>query len=208
MTGQTHSKETARWFFLLLGVGVVYLFWQIIEPYALVLLSAGIVAVVLSPIDRVLSRWIPLNRLRVAILVLVVFACVFLPLLAGVLVAGTQAADLIETSLGQDGWLERLSAFELPLASIPVDLRPFLASIDVEGIAKAVAGWAFENAGQLFSSTARLVMQTVTFFIALYYLLADRDRLFAAVLDLSPFQDSTDRHIVKRIVQAVRPAAF
>ncbi|MEK7094657.1 MAG: AI-2E family transporter [Patescibacteria group bacterium] len=205
----SHSRETARWFFLLIAGGVLFLFWKVIAPYALVLLTAGIVAIILSPVDRHFAKIFPWPRMRTAILVLAVFIVVFLPLLWVAYVAGAQAADLVKSSIGEGGWVSNVSSMRAPfLDKLPFDARGVLASLNLVATARSLASWAIENMGSLFSSTAKLAMQTLIFFIALYYMLADRRKIFETVLDLSPFQDSTDKQIVHKIVQTVRQVVF
>ena len=203
------SQGIARGFFLILSAVVLYLFWRLMEPYALVLLTATIAAVILAPADRFLAHLIRPNRLRVGALVLFVFLVVFVPLLLGAIMTGRQAAELIQDTGSLSAWAARLSPENSPLlAYLPGDFRTALTSFDLAGTAKSIAGWTFENAGQIFSSTARFTMQTIIFFIALFYLLADRERLYNAVLDVSPFRNETDRKIIHRLIQTVRQVLF
>ncbi len=198
-----------KWFFLLLAGIVLYLFWTVIQPFAFVLLIAGVFAVVLSPVDRLLRKWIKHPRVSALILSACVFLLVFVPISILLLLMARQASDLIQLATADTSWLDQLNPETSPLfATLPAVVQEQLLALDLVGIGKSAASWAFDNVGSLFSSTTKLLINTFMFFIALYYLLVERDRLYTEALALSPLRDSIDEKLLKRITNTLRQVVF
>ena len=196
---------TARWFFLFIAAITLFLFWQLIQPWALTLLTALIAAVTLGPVDRLLASHIKSNGWRSLLLVVLTLLIVILPLFAGLVGIVSQSADLIESSFGENGWLRTFDIHSSPLfLALPIPLQAELLSINFIAFAKTGAQWAITNIGAVFSSTAQLVFHTFIFFIALYYFLVDREMIRAKILEWSPFQNTLDETIMKRMTGTVR----
>ncbi|NBS42044.1 hypothetical protein EBS80_05315, partial [bacterium] len=80
LTHAARTESIARWFFLLLAVAVTVLFWSVVHPYAISLVTAGIVAVVLSPLDDRLRRVVRHPRVTALLLLALVFFVMIGPL--------------------------------------------------------------------------------------------------------------------------------
>lgn len=208
MLNRKRQRTMERWFFLIVAAIIVYLFWKIIEPFILVVVTAGIAAVVLSPIDVRLRVFLRSRKLSAVLLTLGTFLLVVIPLFFVLLLIGKQASDLIQTSL-QGGWLSSLRWDGWAwFSSLPSFVQERLLSINMETVGSGVATWALENIGALFSSTTQLLLNTFLFFIALYYLLVDREKLYKEILTLSPFRDAVDEKILQRITATIRHVVF
>lgn len=198
-----------KWFFLLVTALVLFLFWQVVQPFVLVIIIAGVVTVILSPIDKRLAKLLKRPRLSAALLSIATFFLVFIPLLMILLLMVTQASDLFRAATDDTSWLDRLAAFTAPMMeSLPQIVQEELTAIDLGSIGKAVALWAFDNIGNVFSSSTALILNTFIFFLCLYYLLVNRDNLYREALALSPLEDATDEKLLKRIVNTVRGVVF
>jgi predicted PurR-regulated permease PerM len=209
MFSQTPHMTIEKWFFLLITGIVLYLFWTVIQPFAFVLLIAGVVAIILSPVDRLLCKWVKSPRLSAIMLAVGVFLLVFVPILILLLLMAHQASDLVQATIADTSWLDQLNPETSPLfAALPVVLQEQLLAIDLIGIGQSAASWAFDNVGNVFSSTTKLLLNTFMFFIALYYLLVERERMYAEALALSPLRDSIDEKILKRITNTLRQVVF
>lgn len=197
--------NTARWFFLIIATITLYLFWKIVEPWALTLLAALIAAIVLGPMDRFLAKSIKSVSLRAILLVIFTLLIVILPLFATLIGIVSQSAELIESSFGAEGWVR---TFDIHTSSLFLILPPAiqneLLSVDLIALGKTLAQWAITNVGPLFASTAQVLFQTLIFFIALFYFVVDRERLRARILQLSPFQNMLDETIMRRMTGTVR----
>jgi len=198
-----------RWFFLAVAVVVVYLFWKIIEPFALVVVTAGITAIVLAPVDTKFRHLLKSRKLSAALLTLGTFLLIVIPLFSLLILIGKQASDLIQNSFAQGGWLASFKIDEVALfQSLPSFIQERIAAINIETIGSGIASWALENVGELFSSTTQLLLNTFLFFVALYYLLVDREKLYQEILTLSPFRNSVDEKILRRITLTIRHVVF
>jgi len=198
-----------KWFFLLVMGVVLYLFWQIIQPFILVIIVAGVVTVILSPIDRRLKKLLKRPRLSAALLSIATFFLVFIPLLIILFLMVTQASELVRTATNDTSWLDQLNPATSPLIqALPEVIQQEIVTIDVGAIGKSVASWAFDNIGNIFSSSTKLILNTFIFFLCLYYLLVNRENLYTEALAISPLDDKTDEKLLKRIVNTIRGVVF
>lgn len=198
-----------KWFFIMVTAIVVYLFWKIIQPFALVLLTAAVMAIVLAPVDRALNKFLKHPRLSAAILSIGIVILVLVPLLLIALVMVRQATDLLQNSFGNSGWITSLQSIIQPIAAIlPENVQTYIYNYNFQELGTTVGKWALQNIGNIFSSATNLLLNTFLFFIALYYLIVDREKLQNEVLALSPLRDTLDKKMFKRVVATVRSVVF
>jgi predicted PurR-regulated permease PerM len=198
-----------KWFFLLVTTMILYLFWQILQPFILVIIVAAVVTVILSPVDKWLKRLIKRPRLSAAILSVATFVLVFIPLLIVLFLMVTQASELVKTSFTDTSWIDQLKTSVSPLIqALPAPIQQEITSVDMGQIGKSVATWAFENIGTVFSSSTQLILNTFIFFLCLYYLLVNKEHLHKEALLLSPLENGVDEKLVKRIVNTIRSVVF
>ncbi len=201
----SRHEHVARWFFLLLGAGALLLFWKIIEPYAMVLLTAGVFAVVFSPWDAWLRRRLRSPKLAALVTILLVLLIIVVPLTIAVILMVDQANDLLGRMDEIRAWAANFSLESHPLYQVLPDvLRARIAAIDVSAVISSVASWITQNLATIFLGAADVIFKTFIFFICLFYFLADRDRLVAEMQALSPFRDNTDRSIIDRMALTIR----
>ena len=203
------QKQIEKWFFLIIAAAVLFLFWKIIEPFAIVMITAGIVAVALTPLHRYIERFFKYRKLASAITVSGTFLLIFIPLFFILLVIAMQASDLLELSFQDGSWLSTFSLTSHPwFLWLPSFVQEQILTISLQEIGFGAAQWAVDNITALFSSTARLILNTFLFFIALYYFLVDRERLYDELLVISPFNDKVDAQIIHQIVGTIRHVVF
>lgn len=205
----THNLTIPHAFFLLLAAGVAILFWKIIAPFAMVLATAGVLAIILAPLERRLHRVVKNRHLSALIMVLAVFVMLVGPLFVVGVGVVQQATDLVQRTLGEEGWFHSINPATSPLISrLPEVVRAQILGIDLSNMLKSIAGFALENVAQLFASTARLLFDTFLFFVAFYYILVDRERIYQQAIVLSPLKDSVDKSIIHKIIHTVRAVVF
>lgn len=205
---KVHTLPTfEQWFFIFMGGVVLYLFWSLIEPFAVVLLTAGIAAIILAPVDRFIYRIIKRQKLASVILALGVFILIFVPLLILLLVMAKQASEIIQLLAAQN-WLQSDLSSNSYFTKLPMIIQEQLLKHDFSILGRSIAEWAFENVGTLFASTTSLLLNTFIFFLALYYLLVERNNIYKQIIKLSPLRDSIDTTIAKRVVTTVRSVVF
>lgn len=199
----------ARWFFLLLSLGVGVLFWRIMQPYAIVLATAGIVAIIASPLDRKLRKLFRHPKLSAFAIVAVLFFVVIGPLTTAGILMTQEALDLVKDTVGNAEWRATFDlAAEPAFQALPDIVQEQLSSINVQNVVTSLASWASLHLGAVASASASFIFKTFIFFICVYYLLVDRERIFDAAVKLSPFKDDVDRSIVHRLVETVRGVIF
>lgn len=203
------QAHIARWFFLLLATAVAALFWQVIAPYAITLVTAAIAAVVLSPVERRVRRVVRHPHLSAVIMVAFVLFLVVGPLATIAAVMVDQAFGIVSSTVANPDWvsgfrLEEQTAFRV----LPEFVRTALASVDVVGVLRNVAQWATANLGAFLQGTTSFVLNTFIFFVALYYFLLDRERIAKEMTALSPLRDRVDHEIAMRMVETVRGVIF
>jgi predicted PurR-regulated permease PerM len=196
-------------FFLLVTALVLFLFWKVLEPIILVIIVAAVVTVILSPVDKHLKKILTRPRLSAALLSLATFFLIFIPILTVLFLMATQASDLIRNATSDTSWIEELKLAAAPMIdTLPAPAQAEIAAFDLPEIGKSVATWAFQNVGNVFSSSTQLVLNTFIFFLCLYYLLVNREHLYNEALALSPLANETDKMLLKRIVNTIRGVVF
>ncbi len=198
-----------KWFFLFIAILVIYLFWTIIQPFALVLLSASVFAIILSPINRRLTHVLKHPRISAAMIASGVLLLIFVPVLLLSLLMARQASDLIQNSFQDTGWIDGLrQEFLTFMTFLPASMQESIVSFDLTQLSVSVATWAFKNIGFIFSSATTLIVNTFLFFIGLYYLMVEREKIYTEILALTPLNDTIDTAILKRIIDTVRSVVF
>ena len=204
-----HTASIAKWFFLLFATGVAVLFWSVIAPYAIALVTAAIVAVILAPLDRRLRAYVRHPRVSALLLLLLVFVLLVGPIATVGVIIVQQALEIVQSTVANPSWVsnfhvEELVSFQL----LPAFARNYILSVDLMGVMRNVAQWASVNVGTLFESGASLVLNLFIFFVALFYFLVDREKISKEMLVLSPLRDSVDHEIAERMVDTVRGVIF
>lgn len=198
-----------KWFFIVVSLIVVYLFWQIIAPYATTLITAGVAAIMIAPLEARLRAYLKNRHLSSAMMVSLVLLVVLIPLsIVGVIMV-QQASELIQASVGEGGWLRTFDVHSNAFYQmLPAFLQQEVSRIEFGAVAASIAQWVFNHLIVIFSGTANVLLNMFVFIIALYYMLVDREKIFAEVLAMSPFKDSLDKQILTRIVHTVRSVVF
>ncbi|NBS42089.1 AI-2E family transporter, partial [bacterium] len=203
------TESIARWFFLLLAVAVAALFWSVVHPYAISLVTAGIVAVVLSPLDDRLRRVVRHPRITALLLLALVFFVMIGPLTTIGIVMVQQALEIVSATVANPDWIANFRLEEVALfQALPRVLRDYVVTIDFVSVLRGAAQWASTNVGVLFESGASFVLNLFIFFVALFYFLVDRERIAKEMLVLSPLRDTVDHEIAARMVGTVRGVIF
>jgi predicted PurR-regulated permease PerM len=209
MLSTFHHETVAKWFFILLATGITILFWKILQPFAIVLATAGIAAVIFSPLEKRLRKMVRHGWLSSALIVLLVVLILVGPLTAIGVIMVQQAIDIVGVTVANPDWVSNFRLQEIPIVTaLPVFAREYLLSVDLAAILGGIAAWLSSNLGTIFSGGASLIFKTFIFFICLYFFLFERERIIAEALELSPFKDSVDRNIILRMVETVRGVVF
>ena len=194
-------------FFLAAGLVVVFLLWKVLAPFAIILVTAAVAAIVLSPLATRLDERLP-GALSAFLITFGTLALLVGPLCVLGVIIGKELLDVLEF-VRANRFLENLDLAKLPFTHlIPPFAQAQLETINVAAIGSAAGSWALARVGGLFAQTANLAMSVFLFFISLYYLLVDRHRFHATLVRLSPFRDAVDQTIMTRMTKTVRHIVF
>ncbi len=204
-----YHAHTAKWFFLVLFVGVLLLAWQITEPFILALVTAGIAGVILAPADRFLVRFLKYRRLSAFALIAGFLSVVLVPLIIFVAVIISQATDAVR-------WVEEGNALEqitilqnAPFVEkLPASVIARIESINLEQAGIEAGTWIVSRLDDAFAKSLGFIFQTFIFLTALYFFLINRERIYQYAVDISPFKDGLDREILQKIVGTIRTVFF
>jgi predicted PurR-regulated permease PerM len=209
MQNATQHEVVARGFFFGVAAIVFFLFWKIVEPFAIVLMTAGIVAIVLTPVERRLRKLTNRAWLSSMIMVVIVFVVIVGPLATATIIMAQQALDIIRGTIANPDWVAHFNLAEQPLVmALPAFARDYLLSVNLPELLRNLAQWGSANAVAALSGGAELVFKTGIFFICLYFFLFEREKIGAELIKLSPFKDSVDRNIMVRMAETVRGVVF
>jgi predicted PurR-regulated permease PerM len=198
------SQETTTWFFLLLSAITLFLFWRMIQPFALALVTAGIFAVVFAPMAAWLERLGAGKKISSLCVLFATFFVILLPLVVFGALFVDEASSLI-ASVSDWSWLKTFSLERHAwFGTLPTAAQTKLLSFDFANAGKEIAAWSFSHVGELFSKSTEFIFHTSIFFVALYYFLANRNRIYTLTLDLSPLKDRVDANMIDRIVHTIR----
>lgn len=199
----------AKWFFLGLFLGVAILFWKVIEPFFLVLLTAAIAAVIVVPLERRIRNWVGHPKVSAIIMLLLVLAAIVLPLVTVALLTADQAVQIIQDTVANPAWVQSFDFAALPFVQLlPPVVVAQLAAIEPSEILRNIATWIAQNIGTFFASSADIILKTFIFFVSLYFFLVDREKIHAELLALSPLRQQIDENIAKRLTETVRGVVF
>jgi len=209
MPGRNVHMTLEKWFFLVLSLFVLSLFWTIMEPFAFVLITALITAIVISPLERSLNRFLGHKHISAAIMTVGVLMLVFVPLILLVTVMIGQAKDILAQPFADQGWIEGTrTVLHSLLFFLPEQIQTYFINYDLGALQSKAAQWTFNNLGSVFASTTEGILNTFLYFLSLYYLLVDRDLLVNKLVSLSPLRDSLDLDLIRRLIVTVRSVVF
>lgn len=197
---------------ILLGVLAalgIYLAWRILQPFATVILWAGILAFLFRPLHLRLVERTRSANLAATITLIVALVCVLLPIAAASLaVAGEIGNMLDEAPARWNQWIgdplhrERLAELQADLAA----RFPVAGGIDEEGI-KASFTALGEKLLKLSVGLAGNLVQALVHFViiafSLFFLLRDGERFKTALRHLLPLDDRQSERLMARTGEIV-----
>lgn len=205
MATKSNNIVTARWFFIVLAAIVLFLYWRIFAPFAMTVLTAGILAIAMGPIELHVRKIVKSPRISALLMVVVTFLLIVIPFFSSALAIVDQAADIVQGSVGEDGWLNDFNISGSAIVqSLPANIQAEIIKTDFATLGQSAAQWAVKNIGSIFSSTVEVIMHTIILFIALYYILVDREKLKQFAFEMSPFRNRLDNSIVDKMIHTVR----
>ncbi|MFA5946409.1 MAG: AI-2E family transporter [Patescibacteria group bacterium] len=209
MQNVTQHEAVARWFFLGIAAVIIFLSWKIVEPFYIVLLTAVIASVVMTPIEKRLRHLVKRPWLSSLIMVLIMFVMIVGPLATVTVIMAQQAADIIKGTVANSDWVAHFKLAEQPfIMALPGFARDYLLSVNISELLGAFAKWVSEKSLAILSGGATFVLNTSIFFICVYFFLFEREKINVELIKISPFKDTVDRGIMVRMSETVRGVVF
>ena len=194
--------------FVLIAISSVLTFF-IFRPFLVILVLAGIFAVILQPLYRAIFRHMSTFPGLAAFATIVVsVVCILIPLSLITNQVMNDAQDLY-ASLSASNKALPLDAISKYANNVATKYVPGVAlsevgfSTSVDQYVKNGLTWLIQNLSTAFNEVARLLFSFFIFLIALYYLLRDGKKLKQTIIELSPLADSEDKTVFTRLELAI-----
>jgi len=203
------SNRLGIYFLIALLIGALVLTYFIFQPFLAPLVLAAVFAVVLQPLYRRILRGIPKwPSLASLITVLISVVGILVPLILIGTQIGLESQQLYSQLSDQETRrdiqraahnLEGLVSDRIP------QVRGFTAELsnNLSSYAQTALQWLIQHIGTAATGVATIVLKFFLFFIALYYLLRDGQKLKEKVVELSPLKDVYDESIFDKLELAV-----
>jgi predicted PurR-regulated permease PerM len=182
-----------------------YLAFRIVAPFLSALVWAGVIAMVLNPVQRRLARRVGVTRAAAFTTMLAAFIIVgpAVGVLSVMVAEGTTLINRIQsggyalpTSPELQQWYDRLR--QQTAIPLPADLTSTLADA-VKWVATYVAG----RAGSILQNVASSVFQLFVMLFGLFYCLRDSERIVRTIRELLPFEPARREHMINQTYDLV-----
>ncbi len=184
-----HQKLQPYFLLILIFVLAVLVFF-LLKPVFAGLVLAAVLAVVFHPLKQSMLIFTRGRASLASFFSTVLIICLILVPLS---LLGTQIVREAQ-SLYQNLAVGQWSAGKVFSQVSAGELQQYL---------QQALSWLISRLGSIFSSVAKVMLNLLVFFIALYYFLRDGGRFKRAVVLLSPLSDARDEFVLNRLVLAV-----
>lgn len=197
-----NNKQPQYFLFFCLVASIVFVFF-IIRPFLVPLVMAGVFALLFQPIFLRLTK-LTKGRKSISAFLITIFSVfmVILPIIfLGAMILKEATGLYSDLASSNDGIITALGK----TISNTKTMLPFLNNTELDFskyVTQALETFA-QNIGAIFSSFAKIIINSFVFLIALYFLLKDGPRFGKYLIELSPLDDKDDRFIVSRLKTAV-----
>lgn len=204
------NRKSQLRFLLILLSGALLLAFVIFIPFLAPLALAAVFAVVLQPLhNAILRKFRNHETLAAMATVLVAIVCILVPLtFLGTQIFGEARnlyGYLVESGDDSNAVTNILESAGHNLEGIYPGSRVFFENLsnDIGVYAKRGLEWLLGNLGAALSSITALILDFFIFFVALYYLLRDGQKLKKELISLSPLEDADDETVFGNLESAV-----
>jgi len=193
------KKHRSHYFLLIALVASMAIVYLIVKPFFGPLILAAVFAFLFQPIYQKFLRYLKKHE-GLAALATTLIAVIFI--IIPIALLGTQIfrelSQLYQSlSSGRDG-IETLIREVINQARTTLPI-PASFEFDFRQYAKQVLEAIIQNLGAVFSSFAKLLLNTFVFLISFYFFLKDGNKLKNYLVALSPLDDDVNDLIVSRL---------
>lgn len=196
------KNSLQKYFFIGLLFIVLSLVFFIFMPFLEVIVLSAIFAIVLSPIQKRLSRYLGgRNGLSAFIIVLSFMVTILTPsvFLTFKLLDESKGLYSQLTNNSKIDYVQKLSdSLEKPIQKFAPDF-----SVDIGSFASSGADWITSHLASILSSVFNILTDIVLIFFSLFFFLRDGEKFKKILMDLSPLNDKYDEQISNKVKQTI-----
>jgi predicted PurR-regulated permease PerM len=166
------ERQRAAWLVFALGLALLIAAW----PFSTGLIGAPVLYVVMAPLHRWLTRWMP-SRVAAGIVIVLGILLVLGPGVSALGLLATEAQDMA-TGVIRSPLLARISR---------IRVGPYQVGAQLEQIGSQIVSFIGSSALGLIGTATRAGIQLTIAFFGLYYLLVAPESIWRAVRPFIPF---------------------
>jgi len=207
------SRLPVRWLALIaLLAGAVYLCWQILQPFLIVLLWAAVLAVVFSPVHGRITRRIGSPAAAAGISTLLVVVTILVPIMFITVAVVAEARTVAQSLASHEGpWLDpqsRLVGPVLQWLSRYVDVTQLQSPDFIREKLEAWSGFLAAGTVGLVGGLLSAIVQMFLVVFTLFYLFRDGDAIGNAVADMMPLDDTQMSDVLGRTREVIAGSVY
>jgi predicted PurR-regulated permease PerM len=177
------ERQRAAWLVLVLGIALLVALW----PFSTGLVGAPVLYVVMAPVHRWLTRWLP-SRIAAGVVIVLGLLLVLGPGVSALGLIATEAQDMA-TGVIRSPLLARISR---------IRVGPYQVGAQLEQIGSQIVSFVGTSALGLIGTATRTGIQLTIAFFGLYYLLVQPEGAWRSVRPFIPFSAASAEILRRR----------
>lgn len=198
-----HAKALELLFFYSIIAASAYILYLMFIPYLTALLFAGLVVIILYPLQQYLltTRFLQQPTSAAFLSTLVALVLIVLPLFLVISMLSKEVISLYDSMQNTEQF-----SIDVLVAEVETLLLPYFPdmNISVSDSVRALSGWGASQLQSVFSNSLAFGVSLLIFIMATFFFFRDGKRLVAWVITTSPLLDENDTTILRRIHTAIR----
>jgi predicted PurR-regulated permease PerM len=208
-----NSRLPVRWLALIaLLAGAVYLCWQILQPFLIVLLWAAVLAVVFSPVHARITQRVNAPAAAAGISTLLVVITILAPIMFITVAVVTEAREVAASLATHEGpWLDPQSPLVGPALqwlSRYVDVSQLQSPDFIRDKLQSWSGILAAGTVGLVGGVLSAIVQMFLVIFTLFYLFRDGDSISRAAIDMVPLDDAQIGDVMSRTRDVIAGSVY
>lgn len=195
-------------FFFGLVLGVILINFFMFLPYLSALFLALIFSIIFDPLH---AKIVSVTGGKETLAAIFSTVAVFLFIIGPVSILGfllfSEATNLYNAVVDQGSLTTGVSS---QINSVATKIHSIIPNLSIESLESGIdsylrqgLAWIISHMTSFFGGIAKILLNLFLMLLALFYFFRDGKRFVSGLITLSPLEDSSDRHIIKKISLAV-----
>lgn len=189
-----------QFFFILLGISFILAFF-ILRPFLITLLVAIAFATVLNPlyrwIQRPFGKWTGIPAFLTILIMIILVAAPVTFIISQIVTESRSAYTTIGSELSHpDSFIRRI---EEPIQQYIPNFN-----INLDAVVGPLLQTLSDRAGSIFATTVTTIINTVIFFIGLFFMMKNGNEIKRWLLEVSPLPNMYDGVIIHRLESTIK----